>query len=264
MTDLILTGPIKSALDSATNNKPNIAYWKDEDVFITNRKHLEYINSLGVYVIDVDNIINALEALSINQVDTSIPVVEQIIGQPIKLEDLSGINISNPDVNHFITWDLKGNLINSPPPDVQYKHSNLLWATTGEGEDTNFWDTLSFIEDTQVDRDNAAKWNIVSNCYLTANCVDISDYKVTLNFVCSVSSNNRAMKFGIFKNSKELETFTQEFNFSEKDEQKSISIVEFIGDVKKGDVISLRAQQAGNKRTTLSVGRRSMFIEELR
>ena len=157
-----------------------------------------------------------------------------------------------------------GVIINYPQPDVQYKHTNILWSTTGEGEDDLFWDTLSDAEDTVLDKTNAASWNIIGRAYLTANCVDIADYKVTTNFICNVSNNNRAMQFGIFINSKEIESFTQEITFGRNNEQKSITIIEYIRNVKKGDVISLRTKRGNSSKTTLSVGRRSIFLEELR
>ena len=50
-------------------------------------------------------------------------------------------------------------------------------------------------------------------------------------------------------------------------EMRSVStrtIIEYIEGVKKGDIISLRATKGLGKSSTLSVYRRSIFLEELR
>lgn len=268
MADYKLDGPIKAALDTATNNVQQIAYWRDDEntVWLTNRAHLEYLNSLALYTIDVDDVISALQNLEINQSAGDPSPIEEVAGGPVLLQDLSDIQVESPTPGDLLTWDSDGKIKNFPKPDLQYKHTNTLFATTGGGEDDEdlLQSFTNVLEDNEDDEENASKWSVIGKAYLTANCVDTADYKITINFVCSVANNNRSFVFGIFKNNQEIENFSQEFNFSRKDDQKSITIIEYIKDVKKGDIISLRAKKGSGSSSTLSVYRRSIFLEELR
>ena len=266
MTDLKLDGVTKALLDTATGGNHDIAYWFESPYYITNEQHLNYINSLGVYSIDVAARISHLESLEINLKDEDKTPLEIAVQADVNLTDLSDIEILDAEPGDILTWDSTGIIKNFPKPDVQYKHSKTLYATNGGGEDDqDFLNSFTnILEDQQSDIDNAAEWAVIGKAYLTANCGDKANYKITVNFVCSVSNNNRSFKFGIFCNNKEIEDFTQEFYFNKKDDYKSITIIEYIKDVKKGDIISLRATKGSGKSSTLSVYRRSIFLEELR
>ena len=264
MTDYRLDGPIKTALDSATNDEPNIAYWRDdEDVYyITNEAHLNYLNNLGIYSIDVTNIINALQNLLINKEIVTKTELEEELGREVKFAELSNVHIESPvEEPELLVFTSEGKVMNKPKPDFQYSKNNILFATTGRGADED--EDEGEDDDDEDAHNNALTWNTIESMELRTTNNEVSDYRVTANMVASVSNNGRRMMFSIFVGAVEQEDITQEFRFDQGNDQKSITIIEYLKDVKPNTKITVRAKKGSGNSTTLSVFRRTLSIEQI-
>jgi len=263
--DYKLDGPTKTALDDATNNQPEIAYWRSEDeaVWVTNEAHLTFLNRLGIYTIDVANIVASLAKLEINQVDEPMTALEEAIGQEVTINDISNVQIADVQEGDQISVDSSGNIVNVPKPDFQWNRSSSLFATNGYGvdEDEDYDDDD---DDDDDERENAAEWNEIESMALVTRNAELASYRITANMVASVQSNGRRFIFSIFCNSTEITQITQEFRFDQGNDQKSITIIEYLDNVPPGTKISVRAKRGSGNSTTLSVFRRTLSIEEIR
>lgn len=263
MIDYKLDGPIKTALDAATNNKAFIAYWRcmEGNFLVTNRAHLEYLDSLGIYSIDVDSVINALEALEINEDQVNKTDLERELGREISLNEISNVHIDKESKStELLVVTPEGKIVNKPKLDFQYTRDNLLFATTGRGAD---FDEDEDDDDDEDAHNNAITWNTIDSMVLYTNNKEVANYRITANFVASTSNNGRKMVFSVFVGAIEQEDITQEFRFDQGNDQKSITIIEYLEGIAPNTKISIRAKKGSGNSTTLSVFRRTLSVEEI-
>ena len=52
---------VRTTLDTASSPQTAVYYWQNGSDYYTSQAHLEYINSLGLYTADVNNIMNSLK-----------------------------------------------------------------------------------------------------------------------------------------------------------------------------------------------------------
>ena len=207
------------------------------------------------------NIINALAALEINQVGEPMTPLEEAIGQEVTINDISNVQIADVQEGDQILIDSSGNIVNVPKPDFQWARSSDLFATNGYGVDDDYDDDD---DDDDDERENAAQWNEIESMSLITRNAELASYRITANMVASVQSNGRRFIFSIFCNSTEITNITQEFRFDQGNDQKSITIIEYLDNVPPGTKISVRAKRGSGNSTTLSVFRRTLSIEEIR
>ena len=257
MIDYKLDGPTRNALDTQTGNKSGVAYWYDGTYYITNEEHLTFLASLGIYSLDVPSLLTTIKNLAINS-NIENNDLEKILGRNIQFNDLLDVRISNLLPGQLLVVDTDGKITNRPKADFQDVRSSILFNTTGLGEEDDEDD-----DDDEDEHNNAITWNTIEELELISNSTEISKYRVMANLVASVKSNNRNFYFSIFVNSTERTEITQEFRFNRKNDEKSITIIEYIDNISPGDKISVRVKKGSGNSTTLSINRRSFSIEEI-
>lgn len=234
-----------TAIDMDAASSPNTAvyYWLDGTDKLTNRQHLEYINSLGVYTIDVDNTIKYLAGLVENdEAYNSTEDVESIIGTTLNLGGLSNVEITNPQEGDHIEFQfVGGKFVNVNMPREQHVRANDLWSVyMREGV-----------------------WTAIDSLDITTNNLDTHDYKVEFNFLAEVTNNSRTIRLGVFVDNYLYEDISQYIRFDQGYDDKSITIIDVIENVAPGTRIRLAAQRPhGYSGTTFRVHRRTMFLNE--
>ena len=233
-------GTTKASLDAITLG-PNIAYWQEDDgLYYTNAQHLTHINNVGVYSnIDVDSIISGLGANSINDdVDEEPSIIETVVGDEVKIEDLSNVNLQTPQEGEVLSIDSVGNIINIPKPDHQMAKASEAWSTN----DTD-WDKLEDF------------------CFETKSYT-AAHYRIEISMVASATSNNTEYAVGIFVDDVEQTDITRRYYFRDKLDTKSITTITYIANVTVGSIIDLRIKRVSSRNGFIETDHRTFIIEE--